>query len=221
MTHIHTVAAVEQQEPGSFRHIYSLDKTRPNESCPDALTLQTVDSLRLCGKKFGFRPNHITVPVNGQSYQQLRGRVITYQAGTTDAFHKFSDSNCISIDDVYVDGISITRGQSPRIHVWTYAIGQRGGGKSSCPSIGGQKPPGFVGENYFCSAGNPASSIARKYIVYPTPLWSSIFGNVEDNDLYFCVSFRDPTTDDLEIRVITDETRGNEDIYIQSIDFYV
>ena len=218
---MHTSIAVEQQEPGSFRLIYSLDMTRPNESCTDALTLQTFESQRLCGKKFGFRPNHITVPVNGQSYQQLRGRVIAYQVGTTDAFHKFSDSSCISIDDVYVDGISITRGQTPRLHVWTHALGQRGGGKSSCPSSGGQIPPQFIGENYFCSAGNPASSGARKCVVYPTPLWSNILGNLEDNDLYFGVSFRDPTTEDLEIRVITDETRGNEDIYIQSIDLYV
>ena len=54
-----------------------------------------------------------------------------------------------------------------------------------------------------------------------SPLWSNILGNLEDNDLYFCVSFRDPITEDLDIRVITDETRGNEDMYIQSIDLYI
>ena len=35
-----------------------------------------------------------------------------------------------------------------------------------------------------------------------------------NNDLYFCVNLSEPTTDDLEIRVITDEPLANEDVYI-------
>lgn len=38
------------------------------------------------------------------------------------------------------------------------------------------------------------------------------------NDLYFCVNLSEPTTDDLEIRVITDEPLANEDVYIESIE---
>lgn len=161
----------------------------PNQSCPDALILQTADSLRLglCGKRTGFWPVQIIIPVNGQSYQQVQGKVVAYQYGRPDAFRRYGRglSGVNNIDGAYVDGISITHGQSPRKHIWTYTIGQRGGG-DLCPSAGGIQPPGFVGENYFCSAGNPATHCgSRKYTLYPTPLWSNIFRNCEDNDPYF------------------------------------
>ena len=44
--------------------------------------------------------------------------------------------------------------------------------------------------------------------------------NCEDDDLFFCVNLPEPTTDNLEIRVCADEGTGNEDIRIESMDFY-
>ena len=226
----------EQQQSGSFRHIYSLDMTIPGQSCPDNLTLHTSNSLRLCGKKTARSCDSLIIPVSGQSYQQVRGKVKAYQFGTTDGFLRWSGQPIGGSDDIeseYVDGISITHGQSPRNHVWTYAIGWRQHSvehlptyrdNGSCPSAGyGQPQPDFVGDNYFCSSGNPGPGQSFS-LFSSTPLWSNILGNCmncENDDLFFCVNLPATTTDDLEIRVCADETLGNEDIRIESMDFYI
>ena len=117
--------------------------------------------------------------------------------------------------------MSITHGYYPRHHIWTYAIGVSGRGGGFCPRAGGAQPPEFVGESYFCSTGTPASDPQAVRKVYPTQLWSSLLGNCSENDLYFCVNLPEPTTDDLEIRVLTDEPLANEDVYIESIELYI
>ena len=220
---MHTAAAKQQQNE-SFRLVYSLDMTLPNQSCPDALQPRTVDSQQLCGKKVGFWPSHIAVPVNGQSYQQVRGKVTAYQYGKVDTFYPsvivYREGN-EGIDGTYVDGVSITHGQAPRRHIWTYAIGVSGRGGGPCPRSGGAQPPEFVGQSYFCSTGTPASDFQAVRQFYPIRLWSNLLGNCPENDLYFCVILPEPTTDDLEIRVLADEPLSNEDVYIESIELYI
>ena len=41
------------------------------------------------------------------------------------------------------------------------------------------------------------------------------------DDLTFCVTLTQATSDDLELRLCTDESKANEDVYIKSFDFYV
>ena len=84
------------------------------------------------------------------------GRIIGYQIGTPDAFF-YGPSR--SIDNVYVEGVSVTRG-SPRQHIWTFAGGhdeQSIYPGETCPcvtgSIAGSRVPSFVGQNYFCETG--------------------------------------------------------------------
>ena len=52
------------------------------------------------------------------NYLEICGQMAGYQKGSTSAF----DNGVSDINEIYVDGISITRG-SPRQHVWTYAVG--------------------------------------------------------------------------------------------------
>ena len=204
--------------------------TIPGQCCPDALQLHTSNSLHLCGKKTGATCNSIIIPTHGKSYQEVRGIVRAYQFGSPDAFQTNKQGN---IDSNYVDGVSITHGKSPRKHVWTYAIGYRqykSGSVFTCPSTGGGRPqPAFVGDNYFCSSGNPGNSGQTHGdwapVFYPTPLWSNIRGDCSDcgdDDLFFCKKLPRATTDNLEVRVCTDENpTNNEDIRIEYMDFYI
>ena len=215
-------------KPSGFRHIYSLDMAIPGQICPNALKLYTSNSLRLCGKKTGNGCDSIVISTGGQAYQEVRGKAKAYQFGSPDGFSTRED-----INSNYVDGISITHGKS-RKHIWTYAIGFRRyrpstPHHSTCPSTGsGQGPPGFVGDNYFCSSANSGNPGQERSdwapVLYPTPLWSNIRGDCSDcggNDLFFCIKLPTPTSDDLEIRVCTDENLDNEDVRIESMDFYV
>lgn len=207
--------------------------TVPSQSCPSALKLHTTDSLRLCGKKT-IGCDSITIPTNEKSYQEVRGIVRAYQFGSPDAFHTSRQGN---IDSTYVDGVSITHGESPREHIWTYAIAYRqypgnDAYADTCPSTGGgQSQPAFVGDDYFCSSANPGNPGQDQgggtwsLVLYPTPLWSNIRGDCSDcgdDDLFFCKKLPSPTTDDLEVRVCADESlTQNEDIRIEYIDLYI
>ncbi len=53
--------------------------------------------------------------VHGIPYQRVCGKVIGYPDGSTDAFANYS------IEDAYVDGVSLTHGHSPYHHIWTFA----------------------------------------------------------------------------------------------------
>ena len=128
--------------------------------------------------------------------------------------YQFESPDCFQghprdIDSYYVDGVSITYGSSPRTHVWTYAVGihqfliPKTHRSATCPSTGdGDGPWDFIGDNYYCSSGNPDNSLLHK--LYTTPLWSNIQGNCPfcgKNDLYFCVELETLTTEDLELRI--------------------
>ena len=83
-------------------------------------------------------------------FKTLRG----YQLGTPDAFRKTG----LTIDSYYVDEISITYGNSPRMHIWIYANGLNllDSRICNCPCSNGNTfdPPPFVGSDYYCESDN-------------------------------------------------------------------
>ena len=58
---------------------------------------------------------------NGTQYTKIYGMVRGYQKGSTDAFEPYN-SHHYTINDPYVDGVSITLSTAPRTHVWTYML---------------------------------------------------------------------------------------------------
>ena len=63
------------------------------------------------------------------AYQRVCGRARGYQKGTPDGFRSGS------VNDIYVDGLSITHG-SPRQHIWTYVAGHTDRDSYTSSSIG-------------------------------------------------------------------------------------
>ena len=50
-----------------------------------------------------------------------------YQKGRTDSIHNDGGiRGSPTIDSNYVDGISLTYGESPRQHIWTFGVGPDG-----------------------------------------------------------------------------------------------
>ena len=47
--------------------------------------------------------------------------MIGYQYATPEAFVSYYQGNANNIDSYYVGGVSLTHGQSPRQHIWTFA----------------------------------------------------------------------------------------------------
>jgi dynein heavy chain len=157
-----------------------------------------------------------TISSSGISYSKICGKIIAYQVGTTDAFFQLTSSS-------YVDGISLTHGNSTTQHIWTLAAGaSEQNDQYSCLSDG-SPPPSFVGKDYYCDTGNNGNSDLPNGF-YSEPLWDG----ERCND---CCAFNTPpwfykqlpqhTTDDIEMRVCTDEARSTEDIAIEIIQIYI
>ena len=160
--------------------------------------------------------------------------VIAYQVGTTDSFKRRISNPPQTLEDDYVDGVSLTHGH-PRHHLWTFIAGFEEEGthfsSSTCPCTTNADtipPPQFVGNNYFCESGTRNIRYSSPPRVFSAdPLWDG-HGCIPSNP---CCSFNNPpwfykqlaqpTTDDLEMRVCRDEAASNEDIAIESVEIYV
>ena len=161
-----------------------------------------------------------------KGYSQVCGRMIGYRQYSPDAVYQTGKT----LDQDYVDGISLTRG-SPRQHVWTFAAGRHHNTASSynCPCTTGQPQslPSFVGEHYFCESGNSESSISNK-LYTSDPLWDGDgCGSVEEDCCsvpglpWFHRVLTSSTTDFLEMRICADERLSDEDIPVELYEIYV
>ncbi len=96
--------------------------TDPNQNCTEGLRFirRTEPPLRTCGRH---APGCLSTTFSsyGVEYSKVCGRIVAYQDGTSDAFNPYIHNRALSIDDVYIDGLSLTHGQSPRQHIWTFA----------------------------------------------------------------------------------------------------
>jgi hypothetical protein len=201
---------------GGWMRVAELDMTNSSHRCPGGFR-QRNDSDRLtCVRTNETSGCHQgSIPTHNLSYSKACGRIIAYQVGSTDAF--LSSTSSLTIDENYVDGISLTHGNPPRQHIWTFAAGaNRQPHSYTCPCIEGSPvtPPPFVGEDYFCETGNTNNTRLGGQL-FLKPLWDGE-GCGDEN---VCCSFNtppwfykqlpEPTTDDIEVRVCTDELGGN------------
>ena len=93
---------------------------------------------------------------DGISYQRVCGRARGYQKGAPFGYY---GSIRKTIDQEYVDGLSITYGSNPRHHIWTFANGfsERDTSLSRncpCAAYPENSPLSVVGNNYYCESGS-------------------------------------------------------------------
>ena len=88
------------------------------QQCPSSWRLYSANGVRACSQASGPGCNSQNYGVS-QRYNKVCGRIIGYQVGSTDAFNS---SPHFTIDQVYIDGVSVTYG-TPRKHIWTFASG--------------------------------------------------------------------------------------------------
>ena len=213
--------------------VANLNMTDPNQQCPGNLQLSyTNQSIRLCGRSTDYGCDSVTFTTYGVQYQQVCGRVRGYQFGTPVTFYMYACPPPCTINDPYVDGVSITHG-SPRKQIWTYAAATYGNERDqvqTCPCTGvytGPSPPAFVGSDYYCEAGLDHRPLA--FILYSNdPLWdgqdcSGLEQTCCDspNLPWFCKELPQPTTDNLEFRICGDQDRQDEDTPVDLVQLYI
>ena len=217
---------------GGWMRVAKLNMTNSSYTCPAGLKLLTTPK-RLCAKNIdGGGCSSATFNLHGIRYTHVCGKIIGYQQGSTDAFVPYYSNRRLTIDDNYVDGISLTHGHNPRKHIWTFvaALDEVSGSHGVCPCTNIHNPltplvPPYVGSDYFCDT---ASASYFQYIFYPNdPLWDG----QGCGRLNTCCSFNNPpwfmkelpssTSDNIEMRLCADSPRSDEDINFESIELYV
>ena len=208
--------------------VTELDMTNSSHQCPSGLAQHNDSDIRTCRRmesSGGCSSVMINIPY---SYSRVCGRVIAYQVGTTNAIEHRSNT---TLEDDYVDGVSLTHGE-PRQHVWTLAAGHQEDGnlRSNCPCVTDpdvRRLPTFVGNDYFCEAGVEIRNKSTTLVYADDPLWdgdgcisSNPYGSF-NNPPWFFKQLPQPITDSLEMRVCRNEDVCNEDIALESVEIYV
>ena len=218
-------------ESTGWRRVAYLNMSDPSQQCP-SVWQEITTPHRTCGRRSaGGSCEGLTYSTGSEQYDQVCGRIIGYQLSTPDAFRGSSRS----IDSIYLDGVSVTRG-SPRQHIWSFVGGLDEESAvqphCSCPcvtgSTNGNYIPSFVGQNYFCESGITQWDL-RTFVFWPNgdPLWdgqgcgSTSSCCTFNSPPWFNVQLFSPTTDDIEVRICGDLGIGDEDTPIQLIELYV
>ena len=95
--------------------VANIDMRNNSHTCPSGLSLIS-SPKRLCGGTSSVCVSN-SFSVQDVQYSHVCGKIIGYQNEVPVAFHYSSRG----IDGEYVYGVSLTHGQNPRKHIWTFA----------------------------------------------------------------------------------------------------
>ena len=185
----------------------------------------------------------------GLQYRHVCGRVLGYQYCNTLAFWSyFHNEDEITIDDAFVDGVTISHSSSPRQHVWTLASALHEnyqGRDAICQctkrnydnkSYRRVKVPPWVGTSYFCETGTaskPPATTEKCSQVYESafysknPLWDGQGCGSTSNCCkfhqppWFCKELPEPTRDDLEVRICGSTYTSFGDTPVELVELYI
>ena len=215
---------------GGWMRVAHFNFTDSNQNCPSRFRLIT-SPKRTCGTP-GSSCASTTFPLNGVKYSRVCGKILAYQYATPNAFESHHSKRGYTVENLYVDGVSLTHGQTSRKHIWTFAavLDEISSDVSACPCTKTDTPytgavPPFIGQDYFCDTG---STYRWQYQFYHAdPLWdgsgydstSSCCGF--NNPPWFCKQLPQPITDDIEMRVCVNQENSNEDVAIETVEIYI
>ena len=177
---------------GGWMRVAELDMTDTAIQCPSNLELQSDGNSRTCiPKTVEAACTSVNYPTH-TPYSHVCGMIKADTVATPDGFHKYTNHN---VSTNYVDGVSITHWKKPRLHIWTIAFSWTS--PCSCET----NRPSFVASDFFCCGNNCTMCNTPPWFYKQLP-------NVTTND-------------DIEMRVCCDQSRYDEDIAIEAIEFYI
>ena len=195
----------------NWRRVTYINVTDPKAECPCGLNKVCNNSTgqRACGRSVNHGCSSLTFPVN-TDYSHVCGYARGYQ------YHSPSVFSARTVDDPYVEGLSITHG-NPRKHIWSLAVGlsELGPLHWRCPRDRGTLQitgvPDFVNNDFYCETGF-INSVSRE-----DPLWDG--QQCVSSTALSCSRYGwfhreiTPSQEDIEVRWCADEVRSNEDVF--------
>ena len=115
--------------------VANLDMKDTNQQCPSGFRLVT-SPRRSCGRPGPAGCVSTTFLVHSVKYSRVCRKITGYQQNTPNAFD-IKRRGILTIDETYVDGVSLTHGSSPRKHIWTFAtaLDEEHSDNWVCPSV--------------------------------------------------------------------------------------
>ena len=250
---------------GGWTRTALLNMSDPTHNCPDQWR-EITSPRRTCGRAnddkdtgghdmskedeaHGAGCSSAFFSTYGQQYSHVCGRILGYQYCNTLAFWSyFHNEDEITIDDAFVDGVTISHGSSPREHVWTLASALHEnyeGRDAICQctkknyddkSYRRVKVPPWVGTSYFCETGTtskPPPTTEKCSQVYESafyssdPLWDGQGCGSTSNCCkfhkppWFCKELPQPTRDDLEVRICGSSYVSFGDTPVELVELYI
>ena len=218
---------------GVWMQVANINMTETSSKCP--VGLEKVTSPKsLCRKTVTSGCSSASFSTHGVPFSKVCGMVIGYQYYHVNAFGPYFNNQGRTIDDLYVDGVSITHSRVPRQHIWTLAAARSevpGNAGDACPCTNSKSHvafpgliPEFIDDDFYCETGSRIANSARYYL--EDPLWDGKgCGRYSsccegEGKPWFFKDLSQSVNSDIEVRVCVDEARG-EDVLIETISLYV
>ena len=227
-------------DKGGWMRVGYLNMSEPGATCPPGLTLRHFNNSinDVCGQPMS---SSIVYSAHGFHYSKVCGQIRGYQFGRPNGFPPLDIIQQPPVPNIencstYVDGVTITYGSNPRKHIWTFACGVAEDvpvRNFLCPcnkKSMGTYAPTFVGSDYYCESGVPIyRGLPSDFTLYPDdPLWDGqqCNGNeapccINPKMPWFIKTLNETTTEDIELRVCSDEHPGDEDTPLDIIELYI
>ena len=205
--------------PGRWRRIAYLSNNTSPFKCPMGFEFINDPNVpALCKRNpTGARCSSIKYSTNGNSYSQVCGTIRGSYFGNPDGFGLHGRSVNTLLNGNYVDGISLTHGSMNEHHIWTLsAIVNFVTNPTDICSVCASNKPSYVGMDYSCDVVDQCKDNCS-----PRQIWGS--GQCIGNNTFY-KNLTQPTSDDIEMRVCTDQTAESpkdEDIFLSYMELYV
>ena len=206
--------------PGEWRRVFYLNASRSVQSCPGDWNIHT-SPVRGCAGADRSCRSAFSDGVN-TTYSKVCGRIFGEGTTSLDAFRRFTYGQNF-IEGNYLDGVSVTHGANgSRTHIWTFGAGHsHAHGPPRCPCDNSNRniaplPPAEVGDNYFCDRADELDRLwTGENCTNDNPCCSF------HNPPYFSVQLPATTTDRIELRICSDESRWNEAVLVLFAEIFV
>ena len=204
--------------PGNWSRIAYLSNNNSPVECPMGFELINYPNVPALSKKnpTGARCSSITYSTHGISYSQVCGTIHGSYFGDPDGFdpHSTIRSATTPLNGNYVDGISLTHGSISEHHIWILtAIVNIATNPIDICSVCASNKPSYVGMDYSCDVVDKCKGFCS-----PKHIWGS--GQCIGSNTFY-KNLMQPTSDDIEMRVCTDQHEGDEDIFLSVVEIFV
>lgn len=194
----------------NWTRVVSLDFGDPTQQCPSPW-VESFAPARTCTNS----PTNVCLgpsfSMSGVTYSRVCGRAVGYTDNLLGGFSDIPRYRTITDPLPYIDGVSVTHGSQPLKHIWSFVASHAPGSRCPCDNAGSPSPPAFVEGNYFCdSESNGAlwdgQNCTTACCTFNSPPW-------------FTVTLPAPTSDDIAVRICTDQHA--ERVYLRLIQIFV